>query len=95
MKHTEVYGLHSSHSVLNGAWIENIPILPLTLRAMAKSVHNSQWVGVIQETENDHVTQQNPVHGPSDKVTSLNNKILQTDMNIDKSKIVHPQTYQV
>lgn len=33
--------------------------------------------------------------GPSDKVTSLNNKILQTDMNIDKSKIVHPQTYQV
>jgi hypothetical protein len=86
--------LHSSHSILNGAWIENIPFLPLTLTAMSKSVHNSQWVGVIQQTENDHVTQQNPVQW-SFKVTFLNNKILQTDMNIDKSKIVHPQTYQV
>jgi len=48
VKHIEVYGLQSSHSVLNGAWIENIPILPLTLRTMSKSVHSSQWVGVIQ-----------------------------------------------
>jgi len=53
--------LHSSHSVLNGAWIESIPFLPLTLRAMSKSVYNLQWVGVKQQTENDHVTQQNPV----------------------------------
>lgn len=28
--------------------------------------------------------------GPSDKVMSLNNKILQTDMNIGEIKTVHP-----
>jgi hypothetical protein len=33
--------------------------------------------------------------GPSGKVMSLNNKILQTDMNIGESKIVHPDILSV
>jgi hypothetical protein len=87
--------LHSSHSVLNGAWIENIPFLSLTLRAMSKRVHSSQWVVLYSRLKMTMSHCRILYSGPSDKVMPLNNKILQTDMNIDKSKIVHPQTYQV